>query len=478
MEGWLRRPLPGWRYAAAGVALAAVKLPLDYAIARAYGHPYSILFYVSPIDAPLMHPGADFAYFLTLASLAIPFIAAGVALTARRLHDAAMSPWFALFFFVPFANLLFFLGLALIPSRPRAKPLALPADAVYRELGQPRALPPPPPHRRYPRLVAGVLGATIALGAFALSVGALQEYGVALMLGIPTITGFATGAFYARLEPGGRFKGAAVATVISMAVAMGVCLVFAVEGLGCLVMFFPLFALPGFLGSFIGWSAAGALPPRRTDAAIAASLLSFFALLAAERVSPLPPLLPPAVETSMEIDAPPERVWAELPSMPDMPPTDDWVLRNVVAYPVRATLQGQGVGARRTCDLTTGPTLETVDEWAPPRAFGFTVDVQPDPMRELTLYRTVRQPHLDGYVRNRRGEFALEALPGGRTRLTGRSWYTVRIAPESYWRWWSDFFIHRVHTRVMRVVKDRAERKGEPRLVERDRPPPGGDTAW
>jgi hypothetical protein len=223
-------------------------------------------------------------------------------------------------------------------------------------------------------------------------------------------------------------------------------------------MFLPLFALPGFVGSFIGWSAARALPPRRTDAVIAASVLAFFVLLVGERLSPLPALFPPAVETAIEIDAPPERVWAELPSMPEMPPTDDWVLRDVVAYPLRATLDGKGVGAKRICQLSTGDALETVDEWGPPRTLGFVIDVQPDPMRELTLYRTVRQPHLDGYVRNRRGEFSLEALPGGRTRLTGRSWYSVRLAPERYWRWWSDFFVRRVHARVLRVVKERAER--------------------
>jgi hypothetical protein len=369
---------------------------------------------------------------------------------------------------VPFANLLFFLTMALVPQRPRAKPLEVPPEAAYRDLAQPRALPPPPPHRRYPALVAGVFGAVIALGTLALSVGVLREYGVALMVGVPTITGFATGAFYARLEPGGRFRRAAAATALSTAIAVGVCVVFAIEGLGCLVMFLPLFFVPGFVGSFIGWSAARALPPRSTDGVIAASVLSFFALLVLDHVSPLPARSPsPPVETSIEIDALPELVWAELPSIPEMPPTDDWVLRNVVAHPLRASLIGQGIGAKRTCDLTTGTALETVDEWAPPRAFGFVIDAQPDPMRELTLYRTVRQPHLDGYVRNRRGEFVLEPLPGGRTRLTARSWYDVRIAPETYWRWWSDFFVHRVHVRVMRVVKERAERASGGMVVER-----------
>jgi uncharacterized protein YndB with AHSA1/START domain len=279
------------------------------------------------------------------------------------------------------------------------------------------------------------------------------------------ISGFATGAFYARLDPRGSFRGAAAASAIVGALSLGITIAFALEGLGCLVMFLPLFLAPVFLGSFIGFSAARALPPRRTDGAIAMSMLSFFVLLAAERATPLPPLEPQPVETSIEIDAPAARVWALLPSMEEMPEPGDWVFRyGGIAYPLRATLQGEGLGARRTCEFTTGPALETIDRWEPGHLLGFTIDAQPDPMRERTIYRTVRQPHLDGYVRNVRGELSVESLPDGRTRLTGRSWYRVRIAPETYWRLWSDLFIHRIHGRVLEVVKARAERPG-PRLL-------------
>ena len=82
-------------------------------------------------------------------------------------------------------------------------------------------------------------------------------------------------------------------------------------------------------------------------------------------------------------------------------------------------------------------------------------------MREATLWDGPRQPHLDGYVRNVRGQFTLESipgpLPGGRTRVVGRSWYTVRMTPEWYWRIWSDAVIHTIHGRVLDHVKARAE---------------------
>jgi hypothetical protein len=467
LQRWLQRPLGRLWYLAIGVALSVVKVGMDIGVARHFGKPYSLLFYVSPIDAPLFHLSDDRAYWQALAIGTMPFVLVGVALTARRLNDALLSPWFVVLFFVPFANLLFFLTMVLVPSRPAPLSASLPVEAPYREPGAPPTAPLPPPMRRYPRLLAAVFGTVILLGMTAISVGLLREYGVALMLGSPMISGFATGAFYARLAPGARYRGAAVATTAVIALAMAFTLVTAIEGLGCFIMFLPLLCLPGYAGSFIGFAVGRALPERPLNAAIVASTLLFFVLLGVARISPLPALVPPPVETSIEIDAPPSRVWPLLPSMAQMPAPTDWAFRYAgIAYPVRATLDGEGLLARRTCDFTTGSAQETVDVWIPGKVLGFTIDTQPDPMRELTLYDTVRQPHLDGYVRNRRGELVIEELPGGRTRLTGRSWYEVKIAPETYWRLWTDLFIHKIHTRVLEVVKARAEAPGPHLLAE------------
>jgi uncharacterized membrane protein YhaH (DUF805 family) len=460
-RSWVHRPLSRLEYLALGVVLSAVKVVADFGVARYFGRPYSLLFYVSPIDAPLFHMSADRAYWQALALATMPFLLVGVALTVRRLNDAVLSPWFVVLFFVPFANLLFFVTMALVPSRPRPLPVELPQEAPYREAGAPMAAPPLPPMRRYPRTLAAVFGTVVLLGAMAISVGLLRDYGVALMLGAPMISGFATGAFYARLDPRAPYRGAAVATTAVVVLSMALTIVTALEGLGCFVMFLPLLCVPIYLGSFIGFAAAGALPERRVEAPIVIAMMLFFVVLGIERISPLPALSPAPVETSIEIDAPAARVWSLLPSMAEMPPPDDWAFRRGgIAYPVRATLAGEGVGAKRTCDFTTGPALETVDVWQPGRLLGFTIDAQPDPMRELTLYDTVRQPHLDGYVRNLRGELAVEDLGGGRTRLTGRSWYEVRIAPETYWRLFCDLFIHKIHRRVLDVVKARAEEAG------------------
>lgn len=56
------------------------------------------------------------------------------------------------------------------------------------------------------------------------------------------------------------------------------------------------------------------------------------------------------------------------------------------------------------------------------------------------------------------GEFRLIAPPGGRTRLEGRTWYTLDMAPGLYWRLWGDGLISRIHQRVLAHVKRLAER--------------------
>ncbi len=458
MATWSEKPLSRLRYAAWGLSLGGLKTAMDASVASAFGRPYSVLFYVSPIDAPLLHPDSAYAYWRTLALTTVPFIAIGVALTVRRLRDAAMSPWFSLLFFVPFANLLFFLTMALAPSRAKASLPKLPSLTPYRAPGLPLGFPLPPVLPKYPKLTAAAFGAAVGLGGFAVSVGGLREYGLALALGLPTIAGFTTGAFYARLAPDGRMKGAMASAAISISLMFGVTIGFAIEGLGCFFMFFPLLALPAFLGTAIGFSAGKVLPPRQLDATLGASTLSFFALLVIEHVNPLPPFDPGPVVTSIEIDASPEQVWTFLPVVSELPPPGDWIFRYAgIAYPVRATMSGEGVGATRICDFTTGAVFETIDRSETNRVLGFTIDKQPDPMRELTLYQGVRQPHLDGGVENVRGELQIEPLSGGRSRLIGRSWYRVQLAPQAYWRVWSEAAIHAIHRRVLTAVKARAE---------------------
>jgi hypothetical protein len=81
--------------------------------------------------------------------------------------------------------------------------------------------------------------------------------------------------------------------------------------------------------------------------------------------------------------------------------------------------------------------VEPVTAWDEPRRLAFDATGQPAPMFELSPCRHVHPPHLHGYLRSNRGEFRLVPLPGGRTRLEGRTWYEFDMFPQSYRTLWS-----------------------------------------
>jgi len=70
---------------------------------------------------------------------------------------------------------------------------------------------------------------------------------------------------------------------------------------------------------------------------------------------------------------------------------------------------------------------------------------------------TTGAPHLKGFFQTTRGEFRLVPLPGGRTRLEGRTWYTLRMHPQGYWTILADLIVHRIHDRVLDHIRRDAE---------------------
>ena len=121
----------------------------------------------------------------------------------------------------------------------------------------------------------------------------------------------------------------------------------------------------------------------------------------------------------------------------------------------------------RYCGFSTGSFEEPITEWDPPSLLRFDVSSNPPPMRELSFYKDVNPPHLHGYFMSRKGQFKLDPLPGGRTRLEGTTWYAHHMWPSSYWQLWSDWIIHKIHMRVLCHIKALAEGKDTPQGARR-----------
>lgn len=183
------------------------------------------------------------------------------------------------------------------------------------------------------------------------------------------------------------------------------------------------------------------------------------ALMGLEASTAPPPAVRP-VTTSIVVDAPPPAVWKRVIAFPSLDPPREALFRAGIAYPVGASIDGSGVGAVRRCVFSTGAFVDPITVWDAPRRLAFSVAEQPASLEELSPWGEVRPPHLDGFLRSRRGEFRLEPLPGGRTRLTGTTWYENRMWPASYWRAWSDEIMHAIHRRVLEHVARTAEADG------------------
>jgi hypothetical protein len=243
------------------------------------------------------------------------------------------------------------------------------------------------------------------------------------------------------------------AACASVLIAGGALMLFALEGLVCLLMAAPIALTVAVIGAALG--RAIAVQTRTPNGHVAACIMALPGLVGAEAAVVTPPLH--EVVSVVEVDAAPQKVWENVVDFGELDPPAEWFFHTGIAYPVRARLEGRGVDAVRYCEFSTGPFVEPITVWDEPRQLAFSVAKQPHAMREWSPFKYVHAPHLDGSLRSKRGEFRLIELPGGRTRLEGHTWYELEMYPNMYWKIWSDGAIHAIHERVLRHVKKRSE---------------------
>ncbi|MGB3167175.1 MAG: hypothetical protein WBA68_10420 [Alteraurantiacibacter sp.] len=117
----------------------------------------------------------------------------------------------------------------------------------------------------------------------------------------------------------------------------------------------------------------------------------------------------------------------------------------------------KGEGARRIGRFSTGNAVEEVTAWQENRLLAYRVLEQPPIMAEMSPYRRVHAPHVEGYFATGETRYALEPLAGGRTRLVLASEHILRIDPLPYWK---PFARHAIDANVVRVLED-LKRKAE-----------------
>ena len=444
-------------YVALGVVLFLIKFAIDWTIStRLFGQPWSPFDYlVWPNDRVLRVfelNDPERAFSLTMLVVSLPFIWTGVILTLHRLRATGLPLTLVLFFFVPLVNLLLFLILVLLPTQEFLTAVAVP-EPVRRRLEPLRIAHRSIVRQSYWRSGLVSLAVTVPLSVLAFMLGAqvLQSYGFSLFVGSPFALGMISVMLFGFSRP--QPLGMCILVAMSAATLAGVVvLAIALEGAICLIMAAPIAFFLAFLGALVGYAIQSRPWLSEQSATLLLALVFLMpALMAAESANEPDPMVR-AVHTEVVIDAAPEQVWPHVIAFPPLPEPDDWFFRTGIAYPQRAEIFGRGIGAERHCIFSTGTFVEPIDVWEPPSLLRFRVSEQPEPMREWSLY-SIHPAHLDNYLQSRQGEFRLERLPNGGTRLVGTTWYTNRMWPAPYWNIWSDYIIHRIHERVLTHIK-------------------------
>ncbi|HAN31299.1 MAG TPA: hypothetical protein DCQ06_06835, partial [Myxococcales bacterium] len=372
-------------YLATGLGLMALRYLIDNLIYLAGGGEWApLLTYLNPafsvrwsmIEHLQRGEGAWIVAALGLAAL--PFIWVGVSMSMRRAADAGWSRWLGLLFFVPVVNYIVIAALCVAPSI---------ADSNSAERQ---------PSVAEGSLVAPVLSATlatmaIAVGLVLVSVMIFGRYGSALFVGTP----FVMGVVAARMVHARGYRGlktSLAVAALAVTVAAGSLLLFALEGVICITMAAPLAFGLTFAGAIVGDSMS---QNAQRESGSARAMVLALPLLAAlpGTLETSPPVHP--VTTSIEVNAPPEIVWNHVLSFKPLEKPKHWLFRAGIAAPLRARIDGSGVGAVRHCEFTTGAFVEPITVFKPPTHLAFDVTSHPPSMREMGLWPVTHAPHVE-----------------------------------------------------------------------------------
>jgi hypothetical protein len=304
----------------------------------------------------------------------------------------------------------------------------------------------------------GVL-AGVGLTVFAVGAGTLifGTYGYGLFVLTPFVIGVVT-AYGANQK--GDIGGSLTSQWIVVATVIGTValVVFALEGIICIIMAAPLGLGMALLGGLVGRRIAlrSQRPGRETLSCIALLPLAF----AFEYV--VPPTTRFDTVQTIEVHASPDMVWASILSTDPIEGPLALPFRLGIAHPLRAEVIGEGVGAERRGEFSTGTAIERITEWEPGRKLAFVVVHDVPAMHELSPYEHLHTPHLIGYFRTTHTSFELIARADGYTDIVERTSHELRLDPVLYWLPMARWVVQENNARVLSHIRRHAEKRVRP----------------
>jgi hypothetical protein len=321
--------------------------------------------------------------------------------------------------------------------------------------------------RRNIALVASGIGIGAAYGLFLRwgaqlfprsSVFAVMSIGFIFVL--PVAIGFASVYVVERRQPQPVWSWLLTSSAAVALVIAGTMLVLW-EGAICALMFAPIGISAGIIGGLIAgfWlrSRRGKVSP------IPLACVMILPLLITpweSRVFARRDLR--TVENTIEIKAPPSAIWKNIERVPRIRSEElrpSWSHRIGFPNPVEATLSREGAGGVRHATFEGGVLfLETIDVWEPERRLGFSIQAQTQQIPATTLdeHVTIGGQFFDVMY----GEYSLEPLANGATRLHLISRQRVSTDFNWYAHLWTDAVMSDLQKRILLVIKNRSETMG------------------
>jgi hypothetical protein len=316
----VREPVSRSAYLLSGLTLALVKYAVEATLIFAYTAtlfpPWQFVNPVLSVRLDMLQtapPWLGWALF----AWSLPFVWIAITMSVRRAADAGGSPWQGLLVLVPLVNLVFMAVMSLAPTAPGMT--WLPKSPTFSRQNEARD-------------AALALGMSLMAGATMLTISVywLASYGAALFFGTPLLMGAVAGYQFNRAVPRSfpSTMGLGLGTVAVAGLAL---LLFALEGVFCIAMALPLLMPLGLFGGVLGKAIADSSRRPAQELLAVVALLPLMAVVESYGVKSREC----EITTVVEVNAPPEAVWNQVLSFPELPPATEWHFRLGIACPQR-----------------------------------------------------------------------------------------------------------------------------------------------
>ncbi|CAM2802912.1 hypothetical protein [Rariglobus hedericola] len=279
------------------------------------------------------------------------------------------------------------------------------------------------------------------------------------IIGVPIALGFLTvwlGEYRKRYSWGRRI----LMPWLSSLACLGCCLLFAWEGLICVIIWLPLVLVLSSFGGLLAGLIRFAFTQdsSRNYCAAVVALIPFVA-------APLESLREASteirrVETSIEINASPATVWNQIKSVPLITESEHSLnFSHLLGFPrpTEALLEGTGVGAVRYARFEGNVLfLERITEWQEPVRISFSIqaDTENIPPTTFDEHVTIGGPYFDVL----HGTYYIESLGPDRVILHLSSDQRLSTRFNFYSHLWTEALMADLQNYILLIIKARCEK--------------------